>query len=68
MNSIVKQQNSGSLAVVNLREDSRKGAEEIRQEDVSTPLLKILHQGLKKFRSRYLITVALQEPHPACLL
>ena len=44
MNSIVKKQNSGSLAVVNLREDSRKGAEEIRQEDVSTPLLKILHQ------------------------
>ena len=44
MDSIVKKQNSGSLAVVNLREDSRKGAEEIRQEDVSTPLLKILHQ------------------------
>jgi len=44
MNSIVKQQNSSSLAVVNLREDSRKGAEEIRKEDISTPLLKILHQ------------------------
>ena len=38
MNSIVKQQNSGSLAVVNLREDSRKGAEDIKQEDVSTLL------------------------------
>jgi len=37
-------QNSGSLAVVNMREDSRKGAEEIKQEDVSTPILKILHQ------------------------
>ena len=34
-------QNSGSLAVVNMREDSRKGAEEIKQEDVSTPILKI---------------------------
>ena len=44
MNSLVEKRNSGSLAVVNLREDSRKGAEEIRQEDVSTPLLKILHQ------------------------
>ena len=44
MNSIVEKRNSGSLAVVNLREDSRKGAEEIKQEDVSTPLLKILHQ------------------------
>mgnify|MGYP005821017135 FL=1 len=44
MNSIVEKKNSGSLAVVNLREDSRKGAEDIKQEDVSTPILKILHQ------------------------
>ena len=44
MNSIVEKRNSGSLAVVNLREDSRKGAEDIKQEDVSTPILKILHQ------------------------
>ena len=43
MTELVKQ-NSGSLAVVNMREDSRKGAEEIKQEDVSTPILKILHQ------------------------
>ncbi len=44
MSKIVEKKNSGSLAVVNLREDSKKGAEEIRQEDVSTPILKILHQ------------------------
>jgi len=44
MSNVVEKKNSGSLAVVNLREDSRKGAEEIRQEDVSTPILKILHQ------------------------
>ena len=44
MSNIVEKKNSGSLAVVNLREDSKKGAEEIRQEDVSTPILKILHQ------------------------
>lgn len=44
MNNIVEKQNSGSLAVINLREDSRKGAEEIKQDDISTPILKILHQ------------------------
>ena len=44
MNSQVEKRNSSSLAVVNLREDSRKGAEDIKQEDVSTPILKILHQ------------------------
>jgi len=44
MSNIVEKKNSGSLAVVNLREDSRKGAEEIKQDDVSTPILKILHQ------------------------
>ena len=32
MTELVKQ-NSGSLAVVNMREDSRKGAEEIKQEE-----------------------------------
>lgn len=36
--------NAGSLATINLRGDSRKGAEEIKQDDVSTPILKILHQ------------------------
>ena len=44
MTDMVKQANSGSLAVVNLRDDSRKGAEEIKSEDISTPILKILHQ------------------------
>ena len=34
MNSLVEKKNSGSLAVVNLREDSRKGSEELKQEDV----------------------------------
>ena len=44
MTDMVKQANGGSLAVVNLRDDSRKGAEEIKSEDISTPILKILHQ------------------------
>ena len=36
--------NAGALATINLRADSGKGAEEIKSDDVSTPILKILHQ------------------------
>ena len=35
---------AGALATINLRGDSRKGAEEIKKDDISTPILKILHQ------------------------
>ena len=35
---------AGALATINLRGDSGKGAEEIKGDDVSTPILKILHQ------------------------
>ena len=41
---VVKKNSAGSLATINLRSDSGKGAEEIRSDDVSTPILKILHQ------------------------
>ena len=35
---------AGALATINLRGDSGKGAEEIKGDDVSTPILKIHHQ------------------------
>tara|TARA_R100000353_G_scaffold170041_1_gene133475 strand:+ start:1019 stop:1792 length:774 start_codon:yes stop_codon:yes gene_type:complete len=41
---LAKKASAGSLATINLRGDSKKGAEEIKSEDVSTPILKILHQ------------------------
>ena len=41
---VVKQNSAGSLATINLRQDSGKGSEEIKSDDVSTPILKILHQ------------------------
>ena len=41
---VVQKNSAGSLATINLRGDAGKGAEEIRSEDVSTPILKILHQ------------------------
>ena len=41
---VVKKNSAGALAAVNLRADSGRGAEEIRSDDVSTPILKILHQ------------------------
>jgi hypothetical protein len=41
---VVKKNSAGSLATINLRGDAGKGAEEIRSDDVSTPILKILHQ------------------------
>ena len=41
---VVKKNSAGQLATINLRSDSGKGAEEIKSDDVSTPILKILHQ------------------------
>ena len=41
---LAKKAAAGSVATINLRGDSMKGAEEIRKEDISTPILKILHQ------------------------
>jgi hypothetical protein len=39
---VVKKNSAGALANINLRADAGKGAEEIKSDDVSTPLLKIL--------------------------
>ena len=45
MDSQVATKNSaGALANINLREHAGKGSEEIKNDDVSTPILKILHQ------------------------
>ena len=41
---VVKKNSAGSLATSNLRQDSGKGSEEIKSDDVTTPILKILHQ------------------------
>ena len=41
---VVKKNSAGSLATINLRSDSGRGTEEIRSDDVSTPILKNLHQ------------------------
>jgi|TARA_R100001509_G_scaffold37071_1_gene19955 hypothetical protein len=41
---VVKKNSAGALAAINLRADSGKGTEEIKQGDTSTPILKILHQ------------------------
>jgi len=49
---VVKKNSAGALAAVNLRADSGKGAEEIRSDDVSTPILKILHQLSPECNSR----------------
>ena len=49
---VVKKNSAGALASVNLRADSGKGAEEIKSDDVSTPILKILHQLSPECNSR----------------
>ena len=41
---VTKKANAGALATINFRADAGKGAEEIKADDVSTPILKILHQ------------------------
>ena len=43
-NAISKKSNAGALAAINLRSDSGRGSEEIKSDDMSTPILKILHQ------------------------
>ncbi len=42
--TISSKNNAGALATINLRGDSGRGSEEIKSDDVSTPILKILHQ------------------------
>ena len=37
---VAKRNSAGALANINLRADSGKGAEEIKSDDVSTPILK----------------------------
>ena len=37
---LAKKAAAGSVATINLRGDSMKGAEEIKKEDISTPILK----------------------------
>ena len=49
---VVKKNSAGSLATINLRGDAGKGAEEIKSEDVSTPIFKILHQLSPECNSR----------------
>ena len=49
---VVKKDSAGALATLNLRADSGKGAEEIKSDDVSTPILKILHQLSPECNSR----------------
>jgi hypothetical protein len=49
---VAKINSAGALASLNLRADSGKGAEEIKSEDVSTPILKILHQLSPECNSR----------------
>ena len=49
---VTKKANAGALATINLRADSGKGAEEIKSDDVSTPILKILHQLSPECNSR----------------
>jgi hypothetical protein len=49
---VAKINSAGALAALNLRADSGKGAEEIKSDDVSTPILKILHQLSPECNSR----------------
>jgi len=49
---VVKKNSAGALVSVNFRADAGKGAEEIKSDDVSTPILKILHQLSPECNSR----------------
>ena len=42
--AIEKKNSAGALATINLRSDSGRGSEEIKSDDMSTPILKILHE------------------------
>ena len=50
--NIAKKNSAGALSTINLRNDSGRGAEEIKSDDVSTPILKILHQLSPECNSR----------------
>jgi len=50
--TIVKKDNAGALSTINLRADSGRGTEELKSDDVSTPILKILHQLSPECNSR----------------
>ena len=43
-NAMTKKNSAGALTTINLRVDSGRGSEEIKSDDMSTPILKILHQ------------------------
>ena len=43
-NAMTNKDNAGALSTINLRGDSGRGSEEIKSDDMSTPILKILHQ------------------------
>ena len=50
--SLAKKGNAGALSTIDLRKDSGRGSQEIKTEDVSTPILKILHQLSPECNSR----------------
>ena len=50
--TIVKKDNAVALSTINLRADSGRGTEELKSDDVSTPILKILHQLSPECNSR----------------
>ena len=50
--SLTKKDNAGALSTIDLRKDSGRGTQEIKTEDVSTPILKILHQLSPECNSR----------------
>ena len=49
---IQKKNSAGALSTINLRADSGRGTEELKSDDVSTPILKILHQLSPECNSR----------------
>jgi hypothetical protein len=52
MQKEVAKNNAGALQTISLRADSGRGTEELRSDDVSTPILKILHQLSPECNSR----------------
>jgi len=43
-NAMTNKNSAGALSTINLRGDSGRGSEEIKSDDMSTPILKILYQ------------------------
>ena len=52
MQKEVAKNNAGALQTISLRADSGRGTEELKSDDVSTPILKILHQLSPECNSR----------------